>query len=175
MSRSLTSACQDQSKATSAVTTKFWVRELSVTMRHFLKLVLNEWISIFLWFIKFLYIGIISLLPTDKSRVVPFRSMPPEFFRQRRYSLKSDVWSYGILLWEVMSGGGVPYGVSKDCLLHLNNQIIKLFNSQRLHEILNYLRCSTWRRVKFGPASLPERLSTQAFSICGLSFWIILW
>ena len=26
-----------------------------------------------------------------------------------KYSSKSDVWSYGVVMWEIMSGGKVPY------------------------------------------------------------------
>ncbi len=33
----------------------------------------------------------------------------PEVIKYRKYSFSSDVWSYGILLWEIMSFGEKPY------------------------------------------------------------------
>src|SRR4051812_28443408 len=33
----------------------------------------------------------------------------PEVIRFRQYSVYSDVWSFGVLLWEIFSHGGVPF------------------------------------------------------------------
>lgn len=35
--------------------------------------------------------------------------MAPECFDKRFYDEKTDVWSFAILMWEVMSGGDTPY------------------------------------------------------------------
>ena len=40
---------------------------------------------------------------------VPVRWMPPEALLRRRWSEKSDVWSFGVLLWELWSAALVPY------------------------------------------------------------------
>ncbi|KAH7730982.1 Protein F26E4.5 [Aphelenchoides avenae] len=40
---------------------------------------------------------------------VPIRWMPPEVLSNAQYSSKSDVWSYGVVLWEIWSGGQRPY------------------------------------------------------------------
>ena len=44
----------------------------------------------------------------DKS-VLPIRWMPPEAIVYSKFTTQSDVWSFGIVLWEIFSGGAQPY------------------------------------------------------------------
>ncbi|XP_022111654.1 mitogen-activated protein kinase kinase kinase A-like [Acanthaster planci] len=43
------------------------------------------------------------------TRRVPVRWSAIESLRYKKYTIKSDVWSFGIVLWEIATLGGTPY------------------------------------------------------------------
>ncbi|EYC10050.1 hypothetical protein Y032_0057g2741 [Ancylostoma ceylanicum] len=43
------------------------------------------------------------------TRKLPIKWIPPEVILNNTFSFKSDVWSFGILAWEIMSNGAIPY------------------------------------------------------------------
>lgn len=55
--------------------------------------------------------------------------MAPESLRQKVYTHKSDVWSYGVTVWEILTFGARPYqGKSA-------KEILKgLFSGERLEQ-----------------------------------------
>uniref|UniRef100_A0A0K0DF19 Protein kinase domain-containing protein n=1 Tax=Angiostrongylus cantonensis TaxID=6313 RepID=A0A0K0DF19_ANGCA len=46
----------------------------------------------------------------SSNRAIAVKWQAPEVLKNRDYSLKSDVWSFGVLMWEVYSEGSEPYG-----------------------------------------------------------------
>jgi serine/threonine protein kinase len=41
---------------------------------------------------------------TTKSNVGPIKWMAPESIKRKEYSKKSDIWSFGVVVWEVVTG-----------------------------------------------------------------------
>ncbi|KAL3281176.1 hypothetical protein HHI36_004394 [Cryptolaemus montrouzieri] len=54
------------------------------------------------------------------SRLLPVRWMSPESVVYGRFTLESDIWSYGVILWEIYSYGKQPY------YGHTNEEVVKL-------------------------------------------------
>lgn len=53
----------------------------------------------------------LSLVPlcSPQGGKIPVRWTAPEAIAYRKFTSASDVWSYGIVMWEVMSFGERPY------------------------------------------------------------------
>jgi len=68
---------------------------------------------------------------TQKQKYgIPFRSTAPEAFKKHRFSSKSDVWSFGILAWEIVHNGEELYpGMDA-------NQLIKFLSAGNRLEIV---------------------------------------
>ncbi|KAM7436017.1 hypothetical protein ABFA07_014162 [Porites harrisoni] len=76
------------------------------------------------------------------SGVLPIKWMALESLFQKEYSEKSDVWSFGILLWEIFTLGGTPYPtVPMDCLLDFLSEGKRMENPQNCpSEIYNIMQ-----------------------------------
>ncbi len=61
----------------------------------------------------------------DENQKIPFPWYPPESLRKRTFNSKSDVWIFGITLWEICAFGERPW---------------KNYNSQqvRINHLLHY-------------------------------------
>eukprot|EP01134_Creolimax_fragrantissima_P005780 CFRG5780T1 len=69
--------------------------------------------------------GVDASYVKEGDAMLPLRWMPPESIISNVYTEKSDVWSYGITLWELFSNGGMPYRELKthELMNHLENGV----------------------------------------------------
>ena len=51
----------------------------------------------------------IIIYKTLKSGKIPVRWTEPEAIQFKKFTTSSDIWSYGIVLWEIISYGERPY------------------------------------------------------------------
>ncbi|CAJ0589028.1 unnamed protein product [Cylicocyclus nassatus] len=59
-----------------------------------------------------------SLLYKSKGGRLPLKWMSPEAIRRYEFSAQSDVWAFGVLLFEIITLGGSPYPlIPAECLL----------------------------------------------------------
>ena len=52
--------------------------------------------------------------------IVPMRWMAPETIKKRKWSEKSDVWAFGVTVWELLTNGEIPY-----CFIGSNEEVGK--------------------------------------------------
>jgi serine/threonine protein kinase len=64
------------------------------------------------------------LYEMERPTALPARWTSPESLRTQQYTVKSDVWSLGVTLYEMLSGGALPYSHIKE-----NMQVIALVAS----------------------------------------------
>ena len=70
-----------------------------------------------------------------KHHTFPVKWMPPEALHAYEFSQYSDVWAFGILMWEVYSHGRAPYEYLKPC------DILQLFRHTTKPNVPEHLKC----------------------------------
>ncbi|XP_042352322.1 NT-3 growth factor receptor [Plectropomus leopardus] len=74
-----------------------------------------------------------DIYSTDYYRVgghtmLPIRWMPPESIMYRKFTTESDVWSFGVILWEIFTNGKQPW------FQLANNEVIECITQGRVLE-----------------------------------------
>ncbi|EZA58164.1 Fibroblast growth factor receptor [Ooceraea biroi] len=82
----------------------------------------------------------------SKVRQLPIRWMSPEAIRDHAFSSKSDVWSFGIVLWEIGTLGSFPYAsIQDDELMHyLIQDKCRLTCPNTISPDVYKIMCSCW-------------------------------
>ncbi|KAI6647578.1 Protein tyrosine kinase [Oopsacas minuta] len=79
---------------------------------------------------------------------IPVRWTAPEAILYRKFNMASDVWSFGVLMWEVMSRGQIPYGdVDNYTLLEQIQQGYRLPQPEGCPYMLHALMIRCWDTV----------------------------
>jgi serine/threonine protein kinase len=84
---------------------------------------------------------------SDNKMPLPFKWMAPESIENGLYTSKTDVWSLGVLFWEIMTRGLEPY-IGIECLnllIYLNNGN-RLTKSSYMSESMYCLVLKCWRQ-----------------------------
>jgi len=58
-----------------------------------------------------------NIYQADPNKLFPVKWSAPEVLGQKRFSNKSDVWSFGCCMYEIFSFGKIPYGFKTDDLV----------------------------------------------------------
>ena len=85
--------------------------------------------------------------------LVPWKWMAIEYLKNNYFTLQSDVWSYGVLLWEILSFGQSPYGQQE-----FDEVLKKLEKGYRLPCPTDVQGISSW-----SPVTFYEELSAKCF------------
>ncbi|GJQ71371.1 hypothetical protein Trydic_g11101 [Trypoxylus dichotomus] len=89
----------------------------------------------------------------SKGRV-PVKWMAPESLSDHVYTSKSDVWSFGVLIWELVTLGATPYpGVPVQNLFHLLRQGYRMERPENCSPALYKVMRSCWH---IDPTARPE-------------------
>jgi len=83
-----------------------------------------------------------------KDEKIPIRWTAPEAVAHHQFSSSSDVWSFGILLWEMWSYGAMPYkGWTNDVVMTNVNKEYRLPNPKACPSFIHALMLECWNQT----------------------------
>uniref|UniRef100_A0A8C6PF43 receptor protein-tyrosine kinase n=1 Tax=Nothobranchius furzeri TaxID=105023 RepID=A0A8C6PF43_NOTFU len=86
---------------------------------------------------------------TTRGGKIPIRWTAPEAIAYRKFTSASDVWSYGIVMWEVMSYGERPYWeMSNQDVIKAVEENYRLPGPMDCPEALYHLMMDCWQRER---------------------------
>uniref|UniRef100_A0A8C5FUB0 receptor protein-tyrosine kinase n=1 Tax=Gadus morhua TaxID=8049 RepID=A0A8C5FUB0_GADMO len=86
---------------------------------------------------------------TTRGGKIPIRWTAPEAIAYRKFTSASDVWSYGIVMWEVMSYGERPYWeMSNQDVIKAVDESYRLPGPMDCPEALYLLMMDCWQRER---------------------------
>lgn len=79
----------------------------------------------------------------------PVKWSAPEVLNFTKFSSKSDIWAYGILMWEIFSGGETPYNKMKnaDVVYRVCNERYRLSQPPQCPEPVYAIMMSCWNQT----------------------------
>ncbi|XP_060924882.1 ephrin type-A receptor 5 [Limanda limanda] len=84
---------------------------------------------------------------TTRGGKIPIRWTAPEAIAYRKFTSASDVWSYGVVMWEVMSYGERPYWeMSNQDVIKAIEESYRLPGPMDCPEALYHLMMDCWQR-----------------------------
>jgi serine/threonine protein kinase len=83
-----------------------------------------------------------------KDEKIPIRWTAPEAVIHHQFSTASDVWSFGILLWEMWSYGAMPYkGWTNEKVMHEVTSGYRLPNPKNCPSFIHLLMIECWNET----------------------------
>ncbi|NXW47713.1 BMX kinase, partial [Nyctiprogne leucopyga] len=78
----------------------------------------------------------------------PVKWSAPEVFRHTKFSSKSDVWAFGILMWEVFTLGKQPYELYDNMqVIEKVSQGYRLYRPQLVSDIIYQIMYNCWHEL----------------------------
>ncbi|XP_062333877.1 LOW QUALITY PROTEIN: ephrin type-A receptor 5 [Osmerus eperlanus] len=97
---------------------------------------------------------------TTRGGKIPIRWTAPEAIAYRKFTSASDVWSYGIVMWEVMSYGERPYwDMSNQDVIKAVEESYRLPGPMDCPAALYHLMMDCWQRERSSRPKFEEIVS----------------